>query len=80
MDALAVRRSVFVGFAFFLAVITGFAAARPNPVPIDFFLSWLVAFSLVLACVTDARIVGKSIPRIIQFIMLLTWPIACPFV
>ena len=79
MDAFAVRRSGFVGFAFFLAFITGIVAARPNLGSIQFFLSWLVAFSLVLACLADARIVGKSVPPGVQFIMLITWPIAVPF-
>ncbi|MCH7546609.1 MAG: hypothetical protein IID30_09450, partial [Planctomycetes bacterium] len=45
---------------------------------IQFFLPWLVAFSHVIACSTDARIVGKSVPRIVQFLMLLTWPLSIP--
>lgn len=76
MPALAARRAIFLGFAYFLAVITGLAAARPDPALVDLLLSWLVAFSLVLACATDARILGKPIPPMIQFIMLLTWPVA----
>jgi hypothetical protein len=78
LGALGVRRAVCLASAYFLAIITGIAVARPNPGFLTFLLSWLLALSLVIACVTDARIAGKAIPSGIQFVMLLTWPIALP--
>ncbi len=78
MGALSVRRSIFVGFAYFLTVISTIAVSRPNPGFLAFVLSWLLALSLVISCVTDARIAGKTIPWGVQFVMLLTWPIALP--
>ena len=78
MAALKLRRSIFICFSYLLAIFTGLSTIGTNSLMIQFLLPWLIAFSLVIACSTDALIVGKSVPRIVQFLMLLTWPISIP--
>ena len=75
---LAIQRAVFIGFAYFLVVISGIAAEYALTGRDEFFLPVVLAFTLVLACVTDARLIQRPIPRIIQFVMLLTSPLAVP--
>jgi hypothetical protein len=78
MDALVLRRSILLGFAHFLAVIDGLAHAMWSNAGLLFFLSWVVAFAVVMACVVDAHIAGKLVPPGVQLLMLFTWPIAVP--
>ena len=78
MDALVLRRSILLGFAYFLAAVTGAADAMSSNGALQFFLSWLIAFAVVLACVVDAHIAGRLVPPGVQLIMLFTWPIAVP--
>ena len=78
MADLKLRRTIFIFFSYVLAIFTGLSANGTDSLLIQFLLPWLVAFSLVIACSTDARIVGKSVPNIVQFLMLLTWPLSIP--
>ena len=78
MAALKLRRTIFLCFSYLLAIFTGLSDINTGSLLIQFFLPWLVAFSLVIACSTDARIVGKSVPNIVQFLMLFTWPLSIP--
>jgi hypothetical protein len=78
MAALRNRRTIFLCFSYVLAIFAGWSQISSNPLLTDVLFPWLVAFTLVIACSTDARIVGKPVPNIVQFLMLITWPLAIP--
>ena len=78
MAALKLRRTIFICFSYLMAIFTGLSTISSDSLLIQFFLPWLVSFSLVIACSTDARIAGKYVPNIVQFLMLFTWPLSIP--
>ena len=78
MAALKLRRTIFICFSYMLAILIGLSNINFDPTLRQYLLSWLVAFSLVIACSTDARILGKPVPNIMQFLMLFTWPLSIP--
>ncbi len=81
--ASAVRPTHLGGFLvaclYALAALWGVAQARA---PVNGVLYMLAALSMALAAtlwaVNDARCRGKWLPHIVQFLMLLTWPLALP--
>ena len=77
MDTLELRRVLFLLAAYFFTIITALTQLTQDAF-ILVFASWLIAFCAVVAAAADARLLGKPIPLIIQFVMLLAWPIAVP--
>ena len=76
---LKTRRWVLLVFLHLLAVAWGAQMAFSNePRLVELLLAWVAALALVMCCVADAKIVGKPILHIVQFIMLFTWPVTAP--
>ena len=70
-------RTALVAILYSLAVIVGIRTALSRErEPVDVLLSMSVAAATTLACVTDARVLGRPIIHSVQFIMLLTWPLS----
>ncbi|MBN1765239.1 MAG: hypothetical protein JW860_08285 [Sedimentisphaerales bacterium] len=44
----------------------------------DVLLHMTIQFSVVMACMIDARLIGKRLYHIVPFVMLFTWPITVP--
>lgn len=81
MKSLEIQRLSFLGFAHFAALLVGIYAVHLETVSTQrgmWMLNWGIGFALVLACAADAKTRKRPVVRIVQFLMLLFWPLAVP--
>lgn len=78
MKSLEIQRLSFLGFAHFAALLVGIYAVHLETASTQrgiWMLNWGIGFALVLACAADAKIRKRPVVRIVQFLMLLFWPL-----
>ncbi len=72
-------RLFLLAYAYFLFLLRGVCyAISPDPPAVDWILSILLAFIMVMLCQSDARQRQKPLTRSLGFVMLITWPLAVP--
>ena len=70
----------FLFYIFFLFATYGVRAGIYGDVEtgIDLLLGMAIAFSVVIACIVDARLLGQKMHNLVGFVMLFTWPVSVP--
>ncbi|MBI4600715.1 MAG: hypothetical protein HY721_02030 [Planctomycetes bacterium] len=72
-------RFVLVGILYLLAAVMGVRGAIFRELqPIDLLLRLTLGVVVTMACVADARSLGKGIVLSAQWLILLTWPVSVP--
>lgn len=77
--SLIALRSSLLLFLHFLAASWGLHLAVPQGYsPVEVLFNFTASFGIVITCAVDSKIRHKPILRIVQFIMLFTWPVTAP--
>jgi hypothetical protein len=72
-------RAVYLLFLHAMAFVWGaHVTIFEDPTTRELAIALVFAIAVVMACRADARIAGRPILHIVQFLMLLTWPVTAP--